>query len=240
MKIVSHLSELSVEEPTSLAIGIFDGVHLGHQKMIQQMKQFGKVFIATFYNHPLQVVQKNTTVPFITPAHYKMQLFEHYGVNYCWIQNFTQKTKETSYIDFLQKIHQKTSFAHIFIGSGDAIGKDREGTFANISQLGKSMHFSCYKIEKTTLQNTVISSTEIRKALYQKQFSFAESMLGRPFAIFCDLGKPQIDSGLLPSGSYQVSVQNQDMQAAIDKTGNITLSIPQKSQQGLITFKGSL
>lgn len=224
MKRVKSLSSLpDAFPPLCVAIGSFDGVHLGHKTLITEMKCWGSAIIFTFSNHPTAVLPHVTKVPTLISPQQKEDLLEKAGGDYCIMQPFTPDIASMPYHIFLEEVYQAIPFSHIFFGEGDAIGKNREGTPEKVISLGEKLGFKAHYLPKYTIEGKQVSSSAVRKALAKCDFALAEKLLGRPYTAEISVEAPQIDCGLLPPGCYTVS-QPPDptpVTIEIDDEGNI-------------------
>lgn len=212
--------------PISLAIGTFDGVHLGHRLLINTMKRFGKtVVVFTFPNHPREVLM-NIHVPYLTPAEYKLQLLKEAGVDFCLMQSFSKDMANMTYNLFLEEIYSAFPFEHIFFGENDAIGKNREGTREKVELLGKALGFEAHYLPKLVIDGELVSSSRIRSLLALGDFNRAAQLLGRTFAISTTLENPYVDPLLLKPGLYKFTIygKNQiyECSGKVDSTGIIS------------------
>lgn len=209
MKIISNIAAIpDLPKPIALAIGTFDGVHLGHQYLIQQMKRFGHVVILTFTNHPTSVLHHHKWIPSITEREQKLELLERAGAEVVIIQAFTKELTNMTYNLFLEELYETLPFNHLFFGEEDALGKDREGTPDKIREMGKALHFTAHYLDKFKVSNEICSSSAIRKALGNGDLKTAEKLLGRPFTVYTTTSCPMIDKGLLKEGSYDILIQS--------------------------------
>ncbi len=242
---VNNIASLpEIKGPICLAIGTFDGVHLGHTKLIRKMKSLGKAVIFTFSNHPTDILQGNKTIPSLTTIDHKEKLLAEAGVDYCVIQPFSHDIAQMPYNLFLEEIYTCLPFSHLFFGEGDVIGKNREGTPKKIAEIANVLNFEVHYIPKEILSNTIISSTEVRKALRDGNLELAKNLLGQSFRTEVLTSDPYLDNDLLKEGKYCIellSKPNMEFDIAVDKEGNIafnkTLPHFQDNETEIIIFK---
>lgn len=225
MKCSHTLSSLpETTSPLSLAIGTFDGVHLGHQALINEMKKYGKCLIFTFSNHPSHILQDKDQTPTLIQPLLKKQYLEEAGVDYCVIQDFSKEISEMPYQLFLEEIYQMTPFSHLFFGENDALGKDRKGTPENIKQLGLELGYTAHYLPKVIIDGLTVSSTNIRRFLKEGKLDQAKRFLGRPYAAHIHRDDPYIEESLLKEGTYNVSLAKsptKNTKILINHNGNI-------------------
>lgn len=245
MRIITNIAAIpKLPKPIALAIGTFDGVHLGHRHLINQMKEVGSPVIFTFSNHPLAVLNSQRKVPSLTTPEQKLDLLRTCGVETVIIQPFTKDMANMTYNLFLEELYEMLPFDHLFFGEEDALGKDREGTPDKIQAIGKSLHFTAHYLPKLTIDHLTCSSSAIREALKDGDLKTAENLLGRPFSIYITSSSPWIDEGLLKPGNYNLIVKSPTQQSTlvgeVTKTGDIIFDFPKdpENQLHIIFTKG--
>ena len=172
----------------SLALGFFDGVHLGHKKVIENCVEKAKnnnlkSAIITFINHPKCII--NNIVPkYILDFKSRIKHIEELNVDYCFVYNFDKKFLNLNYYQYIQNIlinnfHPKfitTGFNHYF-------GKNREGTPEKLKKYSKQFDYAYTKIEQFILDDIVVSSSLIREKLTLGELESANKMLSYNFYI---------------------------------------------------------
>lgn len=183
------LNNFNVASPV-ITIGTFDGVHLGHRKVIDQLnwlarKIKGQSVLFTFYPHPRLVLsQKEADLRLITTLDEKIEQLEMAGIDHLVVYPFTKEFADLSYIDFVQQILiGKLNMNTLVVGYDHHLGKNREGTYDNIVKLGRQNGFSVEKIEAFILDEIGISSSKIRKALQIGKVAKANRFLGYTFSL---------------------------------------------------------
>lgn len=220
MQIVFDLDHIPLlSSPAVLTMGNFDGLHLGHLHLLQQLKTLGptapKVLI-TFSNHPAEVLKKQTPFSTLTTLEHKVSLFEKAGIDLLILLEFTPELAEQPYDLFIKNLLTRLPFSHLVLGENAQFGKNREGTMENVTLLGKELGFTPVYVPKFSLDNTIVSSGKIRELIAENNLSLASQFLGRPFSIYAPF---RYDNNLLipdkmtlqshalpPSGSYDVSI----------------------------------
>lgn len=188
MKVWNSIASLPSFTRTVLTIGSFDGVHLGHQKILARLKELANILDAesvliTFNPHPRTVVANNNNqVELLTTADEKIHLLERYSVNNLVIIPFTREFSELSPAAFISDfLVQKFRPAAIAIGYNHKYGKDRAGDLELLLQYGKIYNFEVEEIKKEALLEWEISSTHIRQALNTGAITKANQLLGHPY-----------------------------------------------------------
>ena len=174
--------------PYSLAIGFFDGVHLGHQQVInraiEHAKEKGvKSAVMTFDPHPSIVLGgRNEKVFYITPLEQKIEKLKAFGVDTVFVVNFTSDFAKLSPEDFVQFFIKDLHVVHVTAGFDFSFGAFGKGNMELMQQLGGS-DFDVTVVDKFEQDADKVSSTRIRKALQDGDMELAHHLLGRPFEV---------------------------------------------------------
>ncbi|MES2274261.1 MAG: FAD synthetase family protein [Chlamydiota bacterium] len=211
---------------TALTIGFFDGVHLGHQNLIQALRETGeKTTVLTFSNPPWQVFKPGAPLNLLTSFSLKLALLEKYGVDAVIALPFTREFASTSYEDLLSQF----TLSHLILGIGSEFGKNREGNAANVQNIALQKGFKVQYISKTIVDGEIVSSSRIRQYILSNQLAKAERLLGRPYALLFPPGRQMMtqDLCLPPDGIYPVRIDELSDQLEIKtvlKERSLTLS----------------
>ena len=190
MQILRSISELSrLPGPLFLAIGAFDGVHLGHQAVISTSARHareagGTPVVVTFDPHPAKVLRPNTAPHLLTATQHKIALIRELGVAHLLVQNFDRQFAATPPEDFVQQLvaHAKP-LREICVGHEWSFGKGRAGNLALLKKLGTTYDFDVVGVQAVTVNGEVVSSTAIRRAVADGDLIKATQMLGREYTI---------------------------------------------------------
>ncbi len=188
MKIWEDISEFNANNPV-VTIGSFDGVHLGHQAVIQQLNQLakkvqGESIIFTFSPHPASVLAPNKPLVLLTTIEEKIELFEKAGIDHLVLFPFSKALSELSYKDFVKQILIEQLHLHtLLVGYDHTIGKNKEGTFAQLKKLGKELQFAVVQQKKVSVSENDLSSTTIRQLLTSGKLYDASKLLGYPYLL---------------------------------------------------------
>lgn len=186
MEIIKATSINKKIEKASIAFGVFDGVHLGHQKIIKQMMDTidTKKIVLTFYNHPEDVINKENKIKYISTLKQRERLIMDFGVESIVYIDFTQKIKNMLPQDFIKEfILDKFDLKKITVGFNNRFGKDGCGDGRLLIQIGKEYNFDVEIVDKVCLDKEIVSSSAIRAALSMGDIVKANAMLGRDFSI---------------------------------------------------------
>jgi riboflavin kinase/FMN adenylyltransferase len=190
VKVLHSISELSsLPGPLFLAIGVFDGVHLGHQAVISTSAQHAKensgtAVVVTFDPHPVKVLRPDSAPHLITATQHKIALIRDLGVGYLLVLHFDQAFAATSPEDFVRQLVESANpLREICVGHEWAFGKGRSGNLALLKKLGVAQDFNVIGVEAVKVNGEVVSSTAIRRAIEEGNLVKATQMLGREYTI---------------------------------------------------------
>ncbi len=218
MIVYENLDQSSLpSKPCVLTIGNFDGVHLGHQRILNRMRTLagpkGTVCVLTFSNHPSSVLPGKTPVPLIQSNSLKLQYLEKFGADVVYSLEFTSQLSHLHYDTFLSKIKKSCPFDYLILGEGDAFGYKREGTPEKVALLGKQLHFEVEYLPKVKSEDETISSGRIRTCIQQGHLSEAIEFLGHPYIVEAIDSKPISPHLVLPpDGDYPVNIESKSVQ----------------------------
>lgn len=191
MKIYRKVSQFPELQHTILTSGTFDGVHLGHQKIIQHVIDLKKctpkaqTVVLTYHPHPrLVLFPDQKDLKLLTTLEEKIILLEDLGIDHLCVIPFTKKFAETSSENFIKKIiQQKLQTRQFVIGYDHRFGKNREGGFEYLKENEDRFGFKVEEISRQDIEENAISSTRIRKALFEGDVETANELLGYEFSI---------------------------------------------------------
>lgn len=169
---------------TAVTIGNFDGVHLGHQAMIQQLKQVAaqqqlKTLVMIFEPQPLEFFQGYEAPPRISSLREKVEYLTELGVDYIAVAKFDQSFRGLSAEAFANILKQQLNAAHLVLGDDFHFGKNRQGNSEYLRNYG----FQVTNLTTISLQGERVSSTRIRQTLQAGDLALAAQLLGRPYSI---------------------------------------------------------
>lgn len=171
--------------PLALAIGNFDGMHLGHQAMMDKLigtaqSQGLKAAVMTFEPHPREFFTPGNAPTRLSSLREKLELFAEAGVEYAYVCHFNRRFAEVSAEDFMQRIlHQAMNVKAVLVGEDFRFGAGRRGAQADFVSAG----FQIISLPDVMLDQRRVSSTAVREALAQGDLGHAEKLLGRPYTI---------------------------------------------------------
>lgn len=190
MHVYHKISELSSVANSIVTIGTFDGVHLGHQKIIKRLlelknKQVGETVLFTFDPHPRKILfPEQTDLKLITTTEEKCELLKRFGVDHVLIFPFTKEFSQMQAKDYISDIISKgLKTKTLVIGYDHHFGSNREGNIETLKSLSSTYHFGVEEIPAQEINQLNISSTRIRKALEEGDIDTANEYLGYYFFI---------------------------------------------------------
>ncbi|HHV64412.1 MAG TPA: bifunctional riboflavin kinase/FAD synthetase [Peptococcaceae bacterium] len=171
-------------EPTVIALGNFDGVHLGHQKLLKfgldQAKKLNVGLSVLLFNpHPLKIIHPERKLHLLTGTKERLRIFEELGINKVYFLTFTPELANTSPRDFVREVLLKLGVLHVVVGFNYSFGYKGQGTPNDLEVFGKEYGFGVTIVQAQKLEDKVISSTEIRKYLINGEIDLAKKMMGR-------------------------------------------------------------
>ena len=173
----------------SVAIGMFDGVHLGHQQLIRQAlsdaeQHEGIAVVVTFDRHPNAIVAPERLPPLIYSHPQKLRAIAALGVSSTIVIPFTREFSAQPADEFIRSLTTQLSPVHsICVGNSFVFGHRRSGNVALLQQLGHELNFIVHGIAAVSLDNEVVSSTRIRDTVRAGELDRASQMLGREYAL---------------------------------------------------------
>ncbi len=175
--------------PSIVTIGVFDGVHLGHQAILRETLQWAKSqnaqsVVLTFRRHP-ELLLQGQSPPAVTSLEHRLVLLERFGIDLTVVLSFDEDLREMSAEQFCEKWFVKNLRAKgVVLGPDNAIGKNREGNLEKLQEIGSRLGFAIRQIIPAQLGKQIVSSTAIRQALQSGDLTTAAAMLGRTPSIY--------------------------------------------------------
>ena len=188
--VVKDINELRDRIFASCAtIGNFDGVHLGHQKLIARVRDRARILkissvVITFDPHPLRVLVDKKTPPFITLTEQKLELISKLEVDYVLCIKFTKDLAALKPEEFVQKyLVNGLKLKELIIGYDYAFGKGRRGNFELLNKLGEKFGFAVEQLSPVMVDGAIVSSTRIRDMVQAGMVWEARKLLGRFYRV---------------------------------------------------------
>ena len=186
MQILSNLFEIKLSKSTIATIGTFDGIHIGHQKILNSLVRFGKEnslksVVITFDPHPRKIINKINSIELINTIEEKKEKLKTLGIDYLIIQKFDEKFSETEANKFVEILKNNINIEKLIVGYDHRFGKNRNADINDLKKYGKELNFEVIEIDALEIEEVNISSTKIRLAIKDGNIRLANSYLGYNF-----------------------------------------------------------
>lgn len=189
MEIHHSIFDFTPTEETIVTIGTFDGVHIGHQKIIEKLVNEAKVsnkksVLLTFFPHPRMVLQKDASIELINTIEERAVQLEHLGLDYLIIHPFSKEFSRITALDFVRDVlvNQLKTYK-LIIGYDHHFGKNREGNIEQLTEYSHLYDFTVEEIPAQDIDDVSVSSTKIRRALANGELKTANKYLGYNFSL---------------------------------------------------------
>ncbi|NKB25206.1 MAG: riboflavin biosynthesis protein RibF [Kiritimatiellae bacterium] len=190
MKIIDRFDGVVTKEgPIILAVGCFDGIHKGHQKLIrhsvnQAQNEGGQAWVLTFDPHPAKILTPKQVPPLLMSIEYKLKQLDTLGIHGCLIIPFNRQIAKLEPETFIEKLYKAIPrLKQVMVGPDWTFGHQARGTPARLKGLGEQHGFEVSIIETESWKGSPISSTRIRQAVRKGLMADATAMLSGPFSI---------------------------------------------------------
>jgi len=190
MEIIRGLESITAKRKTVVTIGTFDGIHLGHKKIINCLTTTAKKFnvcstVVTFDPHPKIILSKNRqNIKLLTSLDEKLDIFKELNVDKVIVLKFDEKISDLSYTLFVKDLLiEKVGMTQMIVGYDHAFGKNRAGTFDALKELSKELNFGIYQVGQYQVESKIISSSIIREYALNGNVEKASSYLGSYYSL---------------------------------------------------------
>lgn len=211
-KAAAELDSLRPVRDTFATIGVFDGVHLGHQYLLRELKRVAsgasfQSLVVTFVNHPRTVLRPDLPTTYLTSLERRLALLRGQSVDLVAPITFDLALSRFRAAEFLTLLKDKARVRGLVVGPDFAMGHQREGTVPVLQSLGKEMGIAVAVVAPWTLQETAVSSTAVRQALAGGDTVAVARMLGRAFCLDGTVGHGDRRGATLgfPTANLQVA-----------------------------------
>jgi riboflavin kinase / FMN adenylyltransferase len=218
--------------PLFAVIGVFDGIHLGHQYLLRCLVDEARTrrarsAVITFDSHPDEILVGTAPPLLLDPAE-RVRMLGEAGVEVVVVQHFDAALRSTEYDAFVRRISARTGLAGLLMTPDAAFGHDRRGTPDAVRALGEQDGFDLVVVPPFALDGRSVRSSDIRTAIATGDLEAAERLLGRPYAVIGDVeadGSVQFDMPVAspPEGTFPVTVNNAPMSVLVDDGGVMRL-----------------
>lgn len=190
METIRNISQFNVDSlQTAVTIGTFDGVHIGHRKILDRLRDSAKKTalkstVLTFFPHPRMVLQKDVDIKLLNTLEEKIQIMETLGLDYMVVHPFTKEFSRLDASRYVKDILVEGLGAKkVVIGYDHRFGRNRNACIDDLVEYGKGLDFSVEEIPAQEVDEVSVSSTKIRKALEQGDIETANAYLGYPYML---------------------------------------------------------
>lgn len=188
MRIEEELAKVKPQKETLLTVGVFDGVHLGHQRLLTHLRNEAQqrdllTGVVTFKSHPQKVLSPGRKLLWLSNLETRTNLLRSFGIDVIVTLPFTPQLAELTAREFVQLLKDYLKMRGLVVGPDFALGKNREGSADQLRLLGQEMGFIVEVVPPVVLDGEVISSSAVRLALAQGDMETVEKLFGRPFSL---------------------------------------------------------
>jgi len=186
---VHSISEYTTQEPVAITIGTFDGVHIGHRKILEKVINHAKdanlkSAVLTFFPHPRMVLQKDTDIKLLNTIAEKQLILNKMGLDVLVIHPFTTAFSRLTATEFVRDLLvNKLNSKKIIIGYDHRFGRNRTANITDLIAFGNLLNFSVEEIQAQEIEEVSVSSTKIRKALEEGDVATANAYLGYEYML---------------------------------------------------------
>jgi FAD synthase len=224
VSVVAGVERLGPEHgPLFAVIGVFDGIHLGHQYLLRHLvsearERAARPSVITFDSHPDEVIV-GAAPPLLLDPDERIRLLEEAGVEVIVVQHFDAALRMTEYDEFLHHISARTTLAGLLMTPDAAFGHDRRGTAQAVAGLGERDGFDLVVVPTFEIGGRSVRSSDVRAAIAAGDLRVASELLGRPYAIVATAAENgalhcAMPVALPPAGSYRVAFRCDDASEA--------------------------
>jgi riboflavin kinase/FMN adenylyltransferase len=189
MRLFHGYENAEIARPVVLTLGVFDGLHLGHQliisRVVERARALGAVpTVVTFDPHPRAVLHPESAPPLLQTFDQKVEAFDVLGVEQAIVVRFTREFAEVRADEFLKDVvHERLQAREVYLGRGFAFGRNREGDINLLRRVSGELGFFADEVPEVRLRGQRISSSRIRELLAAGRVNLARRMLGRPYGV---------------------------------------------------------
>ncbi len=186
---IQEISKFDKLHPTAVTIGTFDGVHIGHRKLLNRLISDAMLFnlkstVLTFFPHPRMVLQQDANIKLLNTLDEKVKILEQIGLDYLMIYPFSREFSRLSATRFVEQILvEGLHCKKVIIGYDHRFGRNRNADIKDLISYGKTFDFKVDEIPAQEIDAVSVSSTKIRKALEQGDIKTANSYLGYAYML---------------------------------------------------------
>lgn len=184
MQVIDDLAQANLSGPSSVTVGSYDGVHIGHRHLLRQMQEAADrlgchTSLVTFHPQPKAVLAPHLPIRYLATPAERIILLNALGLDLMAILPFTHEMARTSAAEFARGLVTHLKMCQLWVGPDFVLGRNREGDIPTLRQIGQEMGFEVYVADPLTRDGEVVSSTRIRHLLTRGEICQATALLGR-------------------------------------------------------------
>ena len=189
------IDDYDLKVPSVVTVGTFDGIHLGHQKLIKKVSQISKAenlksIILSFYPHPKIILNNNPEISLINTLDEKKEILKKFDIDFFVLKKFTKDFSRLSPLEFVQDILiNKLNVKHIVIGYDHHFGRNRDASVLELKRFSNILDFKVTEVSALIKDDVSVSSTKIRDYIRNGDFKSANKYLGYDFILTGSVGK---------------------------------------------------
>src|SRR5687768_3093515 len=189
MRLFHGTENADIQRPTVLTLGVFDGLHLGHQLIIRTVAERASAVgavptVITFDPHPRAVLHPESSPPLLQTLDQKVEGFGILGIEQTIVIRFTPEFSQIRAEDFLRDVvKERLQAREVYLGRGFNFGHNREGNIELLKRVSQELNFVAGEVAEVRLRGQRVSSSKIRQLLAQGRVNLARRMLGRPYGV---------------------------------------------------------
>ena len=189
MNVFNSVKSFKSTQKTIVTLGTFDGMHIGHQAILNKLKLQKKIYgyetlVLTFFPHPRMVLKTDHQISLLNTIDERVKLIDQFGIDHLVVQEFTQDFANLSAEEFVKTVLvDQFNIGKIIIGYDHRFGKNRSADIHDLIEFGKKYHFDVEQISAEELNDVSVSSTKIRNALNVGNVALAKTYLGYPYMV---------------------------------------------------------
>lgn len=189
LKTYHSIESFNSNTPTVLTIGTFDGIHIGHKKILERLtsaakKQKLNSLVLTFFPHPRMILQKESDIKLIHTIDERISFLSKLGLDHLIVHPFSKDFSRLTATEFVRDILvNQLQVKHIIIGYDHRFGRNRTANIEDLKEFGELYNFTVEEISAQDIDEVAVSSTKIRRAILSGDITTANSYLGTPFVL---------------------------------------------------------
>ena len=244
MSIVKNFRPGSQTPGSVVTVGTFDGVHLGHFKILMALLEEAEnsqliPVVVTFYPHPQQIVltKNGNPIRLLTDKVYKVNLLKEIGIPHVEVLDFDKEMAHLSYEEFIEiYLINKLNMKKMIVGHDHALGKNRQGKWPELSALGKARGFSLTRVDPFYLNGFRVSSSSIRHFLNEGRIKTASEYLGRNYSLSGKVVNGEKRGRVLDFPTANLQIENKSLLVPLAGVYAVYVSLKGRQYKGMLNI----